>query len=240
MKEQLAAFDSHDARDLLWQWLQSPLLRQAPPAHEMLPEYRPGAAVSVELEGLTSVALGALPPGQLVMAVKAGRLQPVRCVLVPWSVAAGTPPAPPEPTGIPAAGPPPPPGAAGAPADCPTASWLRKLQGVLEKNLENPAFTVAQLADGLAMTPKSLLRKLQSLLRMSPKEYMQHYRLDRAARLLAEGYRVGEVSDLIGFNSATHFGQCFKKAYGVSPGQYALQHSAASATRPSRALVAVK
>jgi hypothetical protein len=138
MKKQPVAFESHNARALLWQWLQGPLLQQGRP-----PETPAGATVSVEPVGLTSFALGTLPAGQLVMVVKARRLQPVHCVLVPLSIAASAPAG----TELPAPAVPVPLGAEDGPAACRTANWLRKLQGILEKNLENPAFTVTQLAD---------------------------------------------------------------------------------------------
>ena len=52
---------------------------------------------------------------------------------------------------------------------------------------------------------------------MPPNDYLKVVRLNRAAELLRQGYRATEVSELVGFGSASSFTKCFKEHFGVLP-----------------------
>lgn len=57
---------------------------------------------------------------------------------------------------------------------------------------------------------------------LSPVEYINHYRINRAVILLmsSEGHSVEEVSEATGFQSAAYFRRVFKKITGKSPRDY--------------------
>ncbi len=50
--------------------------------------------------------------------------------------------------------------------------------------------------------------------------YYRYRRLSEAKRLLAEGKRVGEVSDMLKYSSMYSFSKAFKTYWGVSPKPY--------------------
>lgn len=98
--------------------------------------------------------------------------------------------------------------------------WLKELYTVLETHLDNPALNVEWLASQMAMSRKTLLRKVQSLTKLSPNELIRQYRLRKAADLLRSGYSVAETAYAVGFETPTYFGQCFKELFNVTPGKF--------------------
>jgi|GEM_PF-1573924 len=213
--------DDHDAQWLLQHWLQEPpATYTAAIAQKPATMQADGVQANSELTDWETL-LGHLRQHQCLLLVPTPAAPPV-------AKAGPVPPACVQRLLPPAAGPPGRPDAKTAqpgPATAPD-HWLHQLWAALEKSLDNPLLTVDYLADQLAMSRKGLLRKVQALLQVAPKELIQHYRLFRAAQLLAAGYRVAEVADRVGFGSATYFGQCFKERYHTTPGKYAAAHGA--------------
>ena len=72
----------------------------------------------------------------------------------------------------------------------------------------------------MAMSEKQLQRKLKALIDKNPMEFLREYRLQKAAEMLKDGYQVSRTCDDCGFNSLSHFSQCFKANYGISPKKY--------------------
>jgi len=99
--------------------------------------------------------------------------------------------------------------------------WLRTLYAVLETNLDSSSLSVEWLAREMAMSRKTLLRKVQSLTQLSPNELIRQYRLRKAADYLRFGHTVSETAYLVGFDTPTYFGQCFKEQYGITPSDFA-------------------
>lgn len=98
--------------------------------------------------------------------------------------------------------------------------WLKDLYKVLETHLDNPQLNVEWLAAQMAMSRKTLLRKVQSLTRLSPNELIRHYRLRKAADLLRAGHSVAATAYAVGFETPAYFGQCFKELFNVTPGKF--------------------
>lgn len=51
-------------------------------------------------------------------------------------------------------------------------------------------------------------------------KYLTHLRMEKAKQLLADGKKVAEVSELVGYHSYRHFSELFKKHVGIKPGQF--------------------
>ena len=49
--------------------------------------------------------------------------------------------------------------------------------------------------------------------------------------LREEHYMVSEVGTLVGFNSSSYFSKCFKAQFGMTPGEFAAPHPAATDTQ---------
>ncbi len=103
--------------------------------------------------------------------------------------------------------------------------FLSRLDACLEKSFGTIEFGPKQMADHLAMSERQLQRKLKALLNQSPSDYLRDFRLRNATTILQTGKQVGLVAELAGFNSASHFGRCFKAKYGLTPKQFQQRHS---------------
>jgi len=98
---------------------------------------------------------------------------------------------------------------------------VQRVLNCVEKNMDNPAFSVEELSVEVGMNRAHLYRKLQSITGMSPSEFIRSIRLKRAAQLLDKGQlSVNEVVDLVGFNTTKYFSRHFRDMFGVYPSNY--------------------
>ncbi|MFA9389648.1 MAG: two-component regulator propeller domain-containing protein [Prolixibacteraceae bacterium] len=98
---------------------------------------------------------------------------------------------------------------------------IEKIKSVIEKNIENSAFTSEDLAEAIGMSSISLYRKLKSLTDQSSNELIRTIRLKRASQLLADpDYRISEVAYMVGFNDVKYFRKCFQKQFNDTPTGY--------------------
>ena len=102
--------------------------------------------------------------------------------------------------------------------------FLQKVMELLEKNLSDTAFGMAEMQEALAMSKTQLYRKIKALTDQSPGEFIRNYRLKRAAQILShQGDNVTQVAYAVGFNNLSYFAKCFKELYGVAPSVYSNQ-----------------
>lgn len=96
--------------------------------------------------------------------------------------------------------------------------FLKKLNGIVQENIQNPDFNLENLADKMYMSYSTLNRKIKGILGVTPNDYIRLERLKKAAQLLKEGTcKVNEVCYRVGFNSPSYFAKCFQKQFGVLP-----------------------
>lgn len=96
--------------------------------------------------------------------------------------------------------------------------FLKKLNDIVQVNLQNPDFSLLDIADQLCMSRSSLNRKIKGLLDITPNDYIRIERLKKAAVLLKEGNtKINEVCYMVGFNTPSYFAKCFQKQFGVLP-----------------------
>ncbi len=107
------------------------------------------------------------------------------------------------------------------PGDASPDPFLRRIYETLDQHLDDPTISVDWLADQLAMSRKTLYRKVQSLIQLPPADLIRQYRLRRAAELLRAGHNVAETADLVGFNTPSHFSIVFKDFYQKTPTEFA-------------------
>lgn len=94
---------------------------------------------------------------------------------------------------------------------------ISQIKTIIEQQMAEPDFSIDTLADALNMSRSNFYRKIKALSGMPPNDYLKVVRLNRAAELLRQGYRATEVSELVGFGSASYFTKCFKEHFGVLP-----------------------
>ncbi len=99
-------------------------------------------------------------------------------------------------------------------------AFIQKLDTVLEKHYQNPLCNRSDIASDMAVSERQLQRKLKGLINQNPMDYLRGYRLEKAAKMLPSGKPINLISDLCGFNSASHFTQCFKAKFGITPKNY--------------------
>ena len=98
--------------------------------------------------------------------------------------------------------------------------FLTRIYELLEVHLDDPTISVDWLADQLAMSRKTLYRKVQSLIQLPPTDLIRQYRLRRAAELLRAGHTVSETADLAGFNTPSYFSLVFRDFYHKTPTEF--------------------
>jgi transcriptional regulator GlxA family with amidase domain len=94
-----------------------------------------------------------------------------------------------------------------------------RLLPLAEANLGNPRFNVDELAAGLFMSRRQLLRRTAAF-GEKPGNLLRRLRLERAARLLRQGASVKKAAAAAGFRSPSHFAVAFREAYGAPPSLY--------------------
>jgi DNA-binding response OmpR family regulator len=114
------------------------------------------------------------------------------------------------------------------PEKAPQDPFLQALYAAIEAQLDNSQFDVDGLAEALAMSRRTLYRKLSTLTGFSANEVIRQYRLRRATELMKAGQAISQVAYQVGFESPSYFSQCFKEVYQITPSEYVQRQLAQS------------
>lgn len=97
--------------------------------------------------------------------------------------------------------------------------WLEKFETFVQANLASDILTIPALADTFAMSESSLLRQLKRLTGLTPSQYLQETRLDKARQLLEDRTHksIAKVAYEIGYTDARSFSRAFKSRFGKLP-----------------------
>jgi signal transduction histidine kinase/DNA-binding response OmpR family regulator len=100
--------------------------------------------------------------------------------------------------------------------------FVAKVKAIIEVNISNSLFGVEMLAAEMNISRAQLFRKLKALMNISPSDFINDYRLQRAAKLIrARADNVAQIGYAVGFNEQSYFAKRFRKKYGMSPSEYA-------------------
>jgi DNA-binding response OmpR family regulator len=106
----------------------------------------------------------------------------------------------------------------------PEDSFTEKVYEILESHLEEPEYTIDQLARDLNLSRAQVYRKVSGVTGFSPNELLRSLRLKKAALLFRSGHsNVTQVMYQVGFNNASYFAKCFKDVFGINPSEYITQ-----------------
>lgn len=98
---------------------------------------------------------------------------------------------------------------------------LKKAMAVVEKHMDNVAFSTEQFAREMNMSRSNLHLKLKAITGKSAIDFIHRIRFNRACQLLKEGkYTVSEISFMVGYNTPSYFAARFKKFIGCLPTEY--------------------
>ncbi len=100
-------------------------------------------------------------------------------------------------------------------------TWLETCEQQVEQHLGDFNLTAETLADALAMSRASFFRQLKRLTGLTPAQYLDEARFQKARRLL-ENREVSSVKSAayaVGFRQVKHFSQSYKKRFGKLPSE---------------------
>ncbi|MDT0690427.1 substrate-binding domain-containing protein [Salegentibacter sp. F188] len=99
--------------------------------------------------------------------------------------------------------------------------FLRDLNRIIDKNIENAEFNVEYLAAQLNISRVQLYRKVKGILGITISEYINSQRLSKAKQLLQDSdLNISEIAYMVGYSSPGYFSTSFKNKYGFSPKQF--------------------
>lgn len=100
-------------------------------------------------------------------------------------------------------------------------AFMEKVYEMLESCMAEGDIDIDSFANRLGISRSKFFYKIKALTGKTPGEFFTTYRLNRAARLIAEDrYKISAVAAMVGFSSPSHFSMVFKKQFGVLPSQY--------------------
>ena len=108
-------------------------------------------------------------------------------------------------------------------------SWLHGLADpqigeALQRMYAEPerAWTVPELAHAVSMSRSAFAARFRTMVGDTPLNHLTHWRMVRAASLMREQptATLAAIAAAVGYGSESAFGKVFRRAIGVSPGQY--------------------
>ena len=101
--------------------------------------------------------------------------------------------------------------------------FLSEFDRVVRENLSNTQLSNEIIAEKMAVSPSTLVRRIRKLLDTSPNNYVRNLRLAVAAEMLRnpQGNNISEICYAVGFSNVSYFAKCFKEMYGKTPTVYA-------------------
>lgn len=101
--------------------------------------------------------------------------------------------------------------------------FLVKLNKLILENLSSKDINVKYLTEQMGMSRTPLYNKLKALTGMSVNDYINQFRIEKAAMLLTRtSLSIAEISAEVGFEYQKYFSTLFKQIKGVTPTQYRL------------------
>ena len=103
------------------------------------------------------------------------------------------------------------------------AEFVARATRLVRDHLDDSAYNRDRMAADLGMSVSTLYSRLRECTDLSIQTFIQAVRLNAACDILrAEpGIRISELAYRVGFNTPKYFSQCFKKEFGLLPGEFA-------------------
>jgi transcriptional regulator GlxA family with amidase domain len=96
--------------------------------------------------------------------------------------------------------------------------FLMKLEKLIERRLAQPV-AAAELAAAMHVSPRTLARRVQAAVGLSPLRLVQRLRTERALQLIeASDLPIDEVAARVGYTDAATLRRLLKRTVGASPG----------------------
>jgi AraC-like DNA-binding protein len=99
---------------------------------------------------------------------------------------------------------------------------LAKAISYMEQNLAQ-SISNKDLAEASCLSPARFHEVFRQSTGISPQQYLTQCRLEAAKKKIILGDSIAQAADSVGFADQSSFGKAFRKAYGLSPGQWRKQ-----------------
>lgn len=100
-------------------------------------------------------------------------------------------------------------------------SFITKMNEIIGNNVENPKFSVEDLASKMGVSRIQLYRKVKAIMGINISDHINNIKLEKAAELLKlNEMNISEIAYALGFSSPNYFSTAFKNKFGVSPKEY--------------------
>ncbi|WP_417444125.1 two-component regulator propeller domain-containing protein [Joostella sp.] len=100
-------------------------------------------------------------------------------------------------------------------------SLYKKALQIVEKNITNEQFDIPLFCEELGVSRTVLFKKIKAWTNYTPKDFIQHIRLKKAADLLEQDqFTISQISYSVGFKNPKYFSKCFRKKFGMTPTDY--------------------
>ncbi|AJR04530.1 hybrid sensor histidine kinase/response regulator transcription factor [Siansivirga zeaxanthinifaciens] len=97
-----------------------------------------------------------------------------------------------------------------------------KALDIIEQNISDYNFDIPFFCEALGVSKSVLFTKFKAWADYTPKQFIQHIRLIRAAQLLEKGKaNINQVCAKVGFKDQKYFSKSFKAKFGKTPSEYA-------------------
>ena len=109
------------------------------------------------------------------------------------------------------------------------AAFMQKINILIKVNLEDENFDSNALCKSMSMSRTQLFRRMKSLIRQAPANYIKSLRLQKAKEMLETAdITVSEIAFRTGFQTVSHFTKIFKKQYGIQPSVFRRSNKSAT------------
>ena len=99
--------------------------------------------------------------------------------------------------------------------------FLNSISDFLYAHISDYNFKIEDLLKEFGMSRSKFYRKLKSLVKLSPNDYIRKLRLDYASQILIKtDFTIAEVAYKVGFSDVKYFSKIFKKEFGVTPSEF--------------------
>lgn len=110
---------------------------------------------------------------------------------------------------------------------------ILRVRRFLADNFTDEKLTLKMAADYAGLNEKYFSTKFTKETGMTFSAYLTSLRLNKAKMLMdTTDLKMYEISDRVGYNNVEHFNRTFKKAFGISPGDYKKERNGSRKGRP--------
>lgn len=98
--------------------------------------------------------------------------------------------------------------------------FFQKVIQIIQKELDNPNFSVAELSKEMHLSSTQMYRKLKALTGLPPSKFIRRFRLQNSLELLQNSsMNIAEIAYEVGFSDPNYFSRAFSEEFGKSPSE---------------------